>query len=64
MLDGGMVVTRSMYKDERGKERHQRASHPNQNQKSQECLQTSLDKKEAFVQKKGKAAQRKGFNRD
>jgi hypothetical protein len=41
---------------ERGKERRQRASHPNQNQRSQECLQTSPDKGEAFVQKRGKAA--------
>jgi hypothetical protein len=32
-------------------ERRQRASHPNQNQRSQECLQTSPDKREAFVQK-------------
>jgi hypothetical protein len=48
---------------ERGKERHQRASHPNQNQRSQECLQTSPDKREAFVQKKSKAALRRGFNR-
>jgi hypothetical protein len=37
---------------ERRKERRQRASHPNQNQRSQKCLQTSTDKKEAFVQKK------------
>jgi hypothetical protein len=36
-------------KDERGKKRW-RASHPNKNQRSQECLQTNSDKKEAFVQ--------------
>jgi hypothetical protein len=47
---------------ERGKERRQKASHPNQNQRSQNCLQTSPDKREAFVQKKGKAARRRGFN--
>jgi hypothetical protein len=41
-------------KGERGKERRQRASHPKQHQKSQECLQTSPDKKEAFVQKKAR----------
>jgi hypothetical protein len=29
----------------REKERRQRASHPNQNQKSQECLQTSPNKR-------------------
>jgi hypothetical protein len=28
-------------KSERGKERRQRALHPNQNQRSQKCLQTS-----------------------
>jgi hypothetical protein len=39
-------------KDERGKEYRQRASLPNQNQRSQEGLQTSPDKREAFVQKK------------
>jgi hypothetical protein len=39
---------------ERGKERRQRASHLNQNQRSQECLQNSLDKREAFVQKKAR----------
>jgi hypothetical protein len=44
--------------------RRQRASHPKQNQMSQECLQTSPNKREAFVQKKGKAARRRGFNRD
>jgi hypothetical protein len=33
-----------------------RASDPNKNQRSQECLQTSPDKRETFVQKKGKAA--------
>jgi hypothetical protein len=42
----------------------ERVSHPNQNQNSQECLQTSPVKREAFIQKKGKAAQRRGFNRD
>jgi hypothetical protein len=36
-----------MCKGERRKERRQRASHPNQNQKSQECLQTSPDIKKA-----------------
>jgi hypothetical protein len=50
--------------DERGKEHRQRASHSKQNQRSQECLQTSSDKRDAFVQKKGKAARRRGFNRD
>jgi hypothetical protein len=35
-------------------ERRQRSSHPNQNQRSQECLQTSPDKREAFVQKKAR----------
>jgi hypothetical protein len=39
-------------KGERGKERHQRTSNPNQNQRSQECLQTSPDKREVFAQKK------------
>jgi hypothetical protein len=29
----------------------QRASHPNQNQRSQECLQTSLDKREALMKR-------------
>jgi hypothetical protein len=45
---------RGVCKGERGKERRQRhrASHPNQNQRSQECLQSSPDKKEAYVQKK------------
>jgi hypothetical protein len=33
-------------------------------ERSQECLQTSPDKNEAFVQKKGKTARRRGFNRD
>jgi hypothetical protein len=41
-------------KGKRGKERHQRASHQNQNQRSQECLQTSPDKREACVQKKAR----------
>jgi hypothetical protein len=41
-------------KGERGKERRQRASHPNQIQRSQECLETSPDKREAFVQKKAR----------
>jgi hypothetical protein len=41
-----------VYKGERGKEHRQRASHPNQNQRSRECLQTSPNKREAFVQKK------------
>jgi hypothetical protein len=42
-------------KCERGKDRHQRASHPNKNQRSpQECLQTSPDKSEAFVQKRAR----------
>jgi hypothetical protein len=48
---------------ERGKERRQRESHPNQNQRSQECLQTSPDEREAFVQKRGKAARRRGVRR-
>jgi hypothetical protein len=39
---------------ERGKERRQRANHPNQNQRTQECLQTSSEKREAFVQKKAR----------
>jgi hypothetical protein len=30
----------------------------------QECLQTSPNEREAFLQKKGKAARRRGFNRD
>jgi hypothetical protein len=47
----------SKIKDERGKERRQRASHPKQHQRSQECLQTSPDEK-------GKTARRRGFNRD
>jgi hypothetical protein len=37
---------------ERGKERRQRASHPKQHHSRQECLQTSPDKREAFVTKK------------
>jgi hypothetical protein len=37
---------------ERRKERHQRASHPKQPQRSQKSLQTTQDKREAFVQKK------------
>jgi hypothetical protein len=41
-------------KGERGKEHRQTASHPNQNQRSQECLQTTPDKREAFFQKKAK----------
>jgi hypothetical protein len=41
-------------KGERGKECRQRASHPNQNQRSHEYLQTSPDKREAFVQKKAR----------
>jgi hypothetical protein len=49
---------------ERGKKRRQRTSLPNQNQRSQECLQTSPEKREAFVQKKRNAARRRGFNRD
>jgi hypothetical protein len=48
-----------MCKGERGKERRQRASHPKQHKWNQECLQTSPDKRDAFVQKKGKAAQRR-----
>jgi hypothetical protein len=36
----------------------------NEEKRSQECLQTSPDKREAFVQKKGKAARQRGFNRD
>jgi hypothetical protein len=36
----------------------------NEEKKSQKYLQTSLDEKEAFVQKKGKAARRGGFIRD
>jgi hypothetical protein len=40
-----------MCKGERGKKRHQRASHPHQNQRSQACLQPSPDKREAFIQK-------------
>jgi hypothetical protein len=47
-----------------GKERRQGVSHPKQHQRSQECLQTSPDEREAFVQKKCKAARRRGFNRD
>jgi hypothetical protein len=39
---------------ERGKERRQRASHPKQHQRSQKCLQTSPDKREAYVQKKAR----------
>jgi hypothetical protein len=39
-------------KSERGKERRQRASHPKQHQRSQKSLQTTPDKREAFVQKK------------
>jgi hypothetical protein len=37
-------------------ERHQRASHPKQHQRTQKCLQTSQDEREAFVQKKVEAA--------
>jgi hypothetical protein len=49
-------------KSERGKERRQRASHPKQHRRSQEWLQTSPDGKEAFIQTKGKATRRRGFN--
>jgi hypothetical protein len=47
-------LTRSV-KGEQGKECCQKASHPKKQQKNQECLQNSLDEREAFVQKKGKA---------
>jgi hypothetical protein len=50
-------------KGERGKKRRQRASHLNQNQRSQECLQTNPDKKEVWVQKKGEAAALIGIER-
>jgi hypothetical protein len=40
---------RGVCKGEQAKKRRPRASHPNQNQKSQECLQTSLYEREAFV---------------
>jgi hypothetical protein len=43
-------------KGERRKERCQRASHPKQQQKNQECLQFNPNEREVFVQKKGKAA--------
>jgi hypothetical protein len=59
-----MPRRRGVCKGERGKQHRQRASHPNQNQRSQECSQTSPDKREAFVQKNSKAAQQRGFNRD
>jgi hypothetical protein len=39
-------------------------SHPKQHQRSRECLQISPDEREAFIQKKGWAARRRGFNRD
>jgi hypothetical protein len=45
-------------------EESDRASHPKQHQRKRKSLQTSPDKREAFVQKKGKAARRRGFNRD
>jgi hypothetical protein len=47
-------LTRSVQNGERRKERSQKASHPNQNQRSQECLQTGPDEREAFVQKKAR----------
>jgi hypothetical protein len=53
-------------KGKRRKERRQGASHPNQNQTSQESLQTGPHKGEAIVQKKSnclKEARRRGFNR-
>jgi hypothetical protein len=43
-----------VYKGDRGKERRQRASHPKQNQRSQECLQTSPYERQAFIQKKAR----------
>jgi hypothetical protein len=48
------VVLLGVCEGERGKESCQRASHPKQHQRSQECLQTSPNKKEAFDQKKGR----------
>jgi hypothetical protein len=44
----------TLSKGEGGKERHQRASHPKQHQRSQECLPTSPDERETFVQKKAR----------
>jgi hypothetical protein len=43
---------RGVCKGKPGKERRQRPNHPNQNQRSQEYLQTSPDERDVFVQKK------------
>jgi hypothetical protein len=48
-------------KGERGKERRQRASHPNHNHKSQECLKTNPDKRETLVQKKARQLHEEGL---
>jgi hypothetical protein len=45
-------------KGERGKERRERASHPNQNQRSQECLQTGQKKGVCSEKRKGSSTKR------